>query len=665
MLTQRLGSESQKNPIFIDSLIAQIKAHPGSCDEVWLASSYGFPKQEDHKKLAAQLMETAERFRSAGVRVSLQISNTIGHGQYMSSRDCTGLIYEGSPVEHMTGPDGTRAEYCFCWNGAHFREYVLAELREYAKLKPYCVWVDDDLRANNHAPVNFGCFCDDCMARFNRLYGSSFTREELVNELTCGETVWRERYTAFVRDGLHDFTLQMAKVIHSVSPESRMGYQYCSNGAYTGYDYSFIFDAMRDGTGHAPLSRPGGGAYDDKNPGSFIDKMWFMNWANYRLPEYVNDIRPEIENLPDVKFGKSIAGTAFETSLYFAGGATAMSYALLMNDYEPMEWHGEMLGEFAKHRKYWEALSEINLATTQAGIKIANTKFNWRYRLPDNKTAFYYNTEPEAHPSELLRCGVPLCFGNEINPVYYLTAETAKRLSAEEIEELLCSPVLTDGRTLAVLSGRGYDFGAEAYPVSTLQTYEKYLPHPITEGCENKRWSQSFSFHEGYALKHLGSNCKPFAYYAADSRNVEKTSDESDFPYGIAGATINTGKAVWAVFGQCLENSDISLDKRNLILRAADYISQNRVPAILETGLPAMLLARENSGGQIKCVSIVNMTVGESGTLKLRIRRPASEKFRFMSMNGEAVPSFVRDGSDYIVDVPSIAGWSVGTVFAD
>lgn len=69
----------------------------------------------------------------------------------------------------MVGPNGTVADYCFCWNDKHFREYVLEEIREYARLKPYCVWMDDDLRANNHAPVNFGCFCDDCIARFNRI----------------------------------------------------------------------------------------------------------------------------------------------------------------------------------------------------------------------------------------------------------------------------------------------------------------------------------------------------------------------------------------------------------------------------------------------------------------------------------------------------------------
>ncbi len=52
MLTQRLGSRTQKDPAFIDSLINQIVSHPGCCDEVWLATDYGFPPMEVHEASA-------------------------------------------------------------------------------------------------------------------------------------------------------------------------------------------------------------------------------------------------------------------------------------------------------------------------------------------------------------------------------------------------------------------------------------------------------------------------------------------------------------------------------------------------------------------------------------------------------------------------------------
>ena len=330
MLTQRLGSHTQKDPKFIDALIEQIKAHPGCCDEVWLATDYGFPSLEGHAETAAILKEVAEKFRKIGIRVSLQLSNSIGHGQYMASRDCTGLVYDGSPVEHMVDADGTAAGYCFCWRGENFRKYVLEEIRMYAEaVKPHTLWVDDDLRATNHAPVRHGCFCDACVKAFGDKYGVTLTREEMVR-LINEDLTWRERHIAFLRESLYDFTYAMGEVLHKYSPDSAMGYQYCANGGYTGFGYDFIFDAMLKSTGKVPASRPGGGAYSDTDPNAFFQKAVEISWQNAALPSYVKVKCPEIENLPHVIFGKSSAGTAFETSLYFAAGSTDMSYSMMM-----------------------------------------------------------------------------------------------------------------------------------------------------------------------------------------------------------------------------------------------------------------------------------------------------------------------------------------------
>ena len=370
MLTQRLGSETQKDPAFLAELIAAIQAHPGSCDEVWLATDYGFPSMETHRASAEALGKIAEKFRAIGVRVSLQLSNSLGHGQYMSARDCSGLVYEGSPAENMVGHRGERADYCFCWRGAHVREYVRQELSLYAAaVQPDTVWIDDDLRATNHFPVEYGCFCETCLAQFCARYGVEISREALVRAINRGEAVWRARWVEFVREGLRDFTDEMARAIHAVSPDSAIGLQGCAHGAYTGYGYDFLYSAMREATGKPPKSRPGGGAYNDHNPLAFLEKAVLLNWQNEMLPAYVREIRPEIENLPDVPYGKSIPGTILETTLYLACGANAMSYAMLMNDYEPMAWHAQMLAGFARHRPYWQALAAANEGTAQGGFR--------------------------------------------------------------------------------------------------------------------------------------------------------------------------------------------------------------------------------------------------------------------------------------------------------
>ncbi len=100
MLTQRLGEISDE---YIDNVLSMIRDYPGSCDEVWFSSLYGYPEINTHKEHAKKIIPQADKFRKAKVRVSLQISNTIGHGEYMSKRDCSGLVYEGSPADNLVG----------------------------------------------------------------------------------------------------------------------------------------------------------------------------------------------------------------------------------------------------------------------------------------------------------------------------------------------------------------------------------------------------------------------------------------------------------------------------------------------------------------------------------------------------------------------------------
>ncbi len=666
MLTQRLGSGTQKDEAFIQSLIEEIERHPGCCDEVWFATDYGFPPMSVHEESAGRLTGLAGRFRQAGVRVSLQLSNSIGHGQYMSAHDCSALVYDGSPVEKMVGPDGTQAEYCFCWHGEHFRKYVLEEIRLYARMKPYCVWVDDDLRASNHAPVQYGCFCPDCIRRFNQRYGARFDREGLVRAINRGERVWRERYVQFLRDGLADLTEALSRAIHEVSPDTRMGYQYCAHGGYTGYGYDYIFDAMRRGSGHEPLSRPGGGAYNDHDPNIFLHKASFIAWQNAMLPEYVKDIRPEIENLPDVVYGKSIAGTCFETELYLAWGANAMSYAMLMNDYEPMRWHGEMLEEFARRRPYWKALAQVSASTRPAGVRLFLSKEMWKRELAEQEPDFAWSREPYDCAFAQLRCGLPLKWSEGTDDVILLHPEAAKGLSEADIRYLLTRPVMTDGETLHMLVERGHaaDFSAAAEPMATGQLYERYLPHPINAEREGRTWSQSFFLTKGHRIVPLDERTEAFSCFESDSRNLRPSDPEGKYPFGVACAVVHTSAgAKWAVFGQAPWPNCISHEKRTQLLSALDYISGNRLPAVLETPQPAVVLPREDEAGRVRAVSVVNCTIGKTQPLLLRVRRAAGRRWKFVCAGSHAfdLPATVQ-GEDLLVTMPPLMPWSVGTV---
>ena len=663
MLTQRLGLKTQLNAAFINELLDGIKRHPGCCDEIWLATEYGFPPPAAHESTARALSKTAALFRGAGLRVSLQISNTIGHGEYMKFMDCTGLVYEGSPAEKMVGPDGAEAGYCFCWNGGHFRKYTAGYIGLYAKLlQPHTVWFDDDLRAGNHAPVNYGCFCGGCIEKFNKLHNAGFTRETLAHEINYGALEWRQKYVDFVRDNLREFTELIAGAVMDASPDSCLGYQHGSPGGYTGYGLEYIFGALQKAGGKQVKSRPGGGSYNDHNPNDLITKSFYISWQNRMLPAYVKERRPEIENLPYVAYGKTAGGTCLETALYLASGNTAMSYAMLMFGHEPMEWHEKALAKFAFYRPYWERLAERSADTRQAGLQLALGKCMWEKPLSERDGAFAWAYEPVFSGTNLARAGIPLSFDEAPDPVYLLHEDAAALLGDDEIGVLLASPVVTSAAAMAALISRGCSFGAGAEHIPTRQLYEVYTGHPINGGSAGREWDQSFSCPAGYYLTDTDGKTEVFGRYASNAPNADYTG-------AAANAVVYTGAgAKWAVFGHTLWNTVMSRDKRDQILRAADYISGRRLPAFIETPQQAILLPRENKNGRTVSVSVLNCTVEETEGLDLAIRRPAGTRAIWISQkcpSEETVLPVTERENEWLLRLPALGAWEIGTVFID
>ncbi len=678
MLTQRLGSDTQKDPEFLNEFIKIVKENPGSCDEVWLSTDYGFPKIDVHEKSAEILSQAFKKLQKAGIRVSLQISNTVGHGEYMSSQDCSGLVYDNSPVEKMVGHDGTVANYCFCWNGKHFRKYTLNSIKAYLqKIKPYCVWLDDDLRATNHYPVEFGCFCDNCMAKFNKKYNSSFTREELVNEINFGDIKWRERHIEFIRNSLGDLTYEIGKIVHEEAPNCRLGYQYATNTRYTGYNYDFIFDAMYKSTGFPPLSRPGGGSYDDHDINTFVYKSEAIDMQNRMLPDYVEDKRPEIESLPDIVFGKSIGGTCFETSYYLASGNNAMSYAILMNDYEDMSWHSQMLNAFSNHREYWQKLAKGSKNSTQGGFvyAISNLSHKSKSDRAMGYTDTYFNM---ASAFRYLGFSIAMkdkAFDNDVRLLHH---KNAQQMSDDEIKKLLHCPVITDAKTVEILNRRGFSLPVEAKSINTQILSEYFTDHAINSGSVGRRWAGQFLAKEDYEIIVLESEraeiISEYIKVAPVDTPIKECISLSN--YGIK-KYIKIGKnascvfttpygAKWSVFGFDMWNRGESCEKRNQYLQAAAYISSHRQPAEIVTPIKALLQTRIDSNGKVSQVSITNATVADSGEVLVNILNPKSKMVSFM---GQYTPLQkleliqTEEENVFCVKVPNLKPWAVSTIF--
>ena len=117
MINLRLGAHHQ-NDEGAERLLKLIRKHPGCCDRVWFSTLYGFPLLETHRQAAEKAKAAAQEYRKNNITVDLQISNTIGHGEYMKKYDNSAP--NAYDLEPLVGHDATVAKYCFCWRGENF-----------------------------------------------------------------------------------------------------------------------------------------------------------------------------------------------------------------------------------------------------------------------------------------------------------------------------------------------------------------------------------------------------------------------------------------------------------------------------------------------------------------------------------------------------------------
>ncbi len=669
-LIQRVGHY----PELIEFLLETKDKYPNSFSNVWLNTAYGYPLQSVHYETADRFAEYAKRFREKGVTVSLQLSNTMGHGQYMMTRDCSGLVYEGSPVKKMVGANGCTAEYGFCWNDSFFQNYLADHVKYYVeKVKPAEIWIDDDLRARNHAPVDFGCFCPDCLAEFNAMHGYNYNREDLVNEFVHGDVAVRENWIKFVRKGMGGLTEIISKAAHEGCADTVVCLQNGYNGGYTGYGHDYLFEAMRKATGHAPMYRAGGGAYHAHNPNEFLDKMVQISFDHSRLPDYVVERCPEIECTPNTVFGKVSRGHAFETAAYLAVGATGMSYAMLGLN-EDTDVFLKAFKLFDEQRDYYEQLSAVSKASVAGGITYATSKKAHLRKLPEGATmatAFNYNSEAYECANFMLRNGFALNYENENSGVFLLHPTTARQMQQDELYALTKQNVITDADTVMYLKSLGIDLGVEARALSGDEGMSSI--ELFTENDLNKVGRDTFNapyFSGGlanyYTITKVPENAEILGTYKI--KFPQATYSLPDAPHGYTSVILhNEQGGNWAVMGYGLWKSVIPSSQRNRLLNIIDYISGNAPAVRPDCPTQNIYLPRLcKETGKTMSVSVINCTIEPQNELEIIIRNPKTDRFRFVSQyDGEKELVANKVGEDYYLKLPTLSPWSVATVFCD
>ena len=491
-ITQRLW-EVHKDPAALESVLELLGRQRGACDEVWFSSEYGFPPLGVHRNCAEKMGVAAGRVRRLGIGASLQISNTLGHGEYLAHLDFSGIQWQ-----RMVGADGVEAPVCNCPRDPAFLEYLAESTKAYCAWQPDSVWIDDDLRISNHGRVAHGCFCHGCLAAFEKFFDTptrrhadaSEKRQALIQALNDNASIeTRRAWLDFNRAALANVAATIARAAISVAPNCRLGLQHADpRWGFNGPDFAPVFEALAAATGRPVGSRPGGGFYDDHAPRGAYHKALFAALQKSRLPACVDDVREEVENFPGTFHGKSANGTAVEATFALAHGCDALTFTPLMFLQEELSWQEKVLATLAEWRPFWERYLVASEGTRPVGAEIAFGKSSVFRELQSGERDFAWAYTHLDDVAKLAPLGVPLAWECGGDAPVLLHSYASDGLTDVEIRALFSRNVLTDGDTLLRLQERGLADGlpvfAEALAVKA--RHERFTEDALNGGNAGK-----------------------------------------------------------------------------------------------------------------------------------------------------------------------------------
>lgn len=252
---------------------------------------------------------TAAVAAQAGATMSLNPWHTVMHGDYGKQ------LRPGQDFRLMVDPNGRTAALAVCPRDPAWRRYIAGLYAYYAAAKPRFLWVEDDFRYHNHAPLDWGgCFCQEHLDEFSRRAGHSVTRAEFVaGMLAPGEPhPYRRIWLETAREGLEEAAAAIREAVHAVSPDTRLGLMTSvpTVHASEGRRWGPLLAALSGH--HPPAVRVHLPAYVERRPAEYLSLFHTIADLHRALLPAGAEVYPELENFPYSRFSKSLAFTRFQ-----------------------------------------------------------------------------------------------------------------------------------------------------------------------------------------------------------------------------------------------------------------------------------------------------------------------------------------------------------------
>jgi hypothetical protein len=393
-----------------------------------------------------------ETLQAAGIAVSLNPWTTILHC------DRGRKLKDTQNWQTMVDWKGRAASAVACPLDPGWRDYVRKALDLYAREGFRVIWLDDDFRLANHAPLDWGgCFCPRHVAEFNRRAGTDASREEILAALMRPGTPhpWREIWLEMWDVTQTDLLASFRQVVERRGGQLGLMSSGPMMSAMEGRRWPRWWQALSGD--NPPVHRPHFTGYADSIGTGLVLGIHMLD-MNRVLEREDTEIAPEIENFPH-GWSKSFRQTSAHMVMAQVFGAHRLNLSLydyLGNSAEDQPEIGRFLAGWKPTLDWLADLFPASLTSQGIGCPWSEEQVRRKQARAGAKT-FMESLFVPTHgwPTWLGNFGhaFQMRISKEVNAI---AGDMAWAFDDEQILDMLAKGLLLDGPAAANLEQRGF-----------------------------------------------------------------------------------------------------------------------------------------------------------------------------------------------------------------
>ncbi len=620
-------------------LLQLIDHAPDAFDEImFFAGEYvfhhGYWPLEELAPRFAHLKERMQSMEQRGKDVTVNILSTHGAECYGLPDDAPRLPYDGS-----ISWTGDASEKVASAADPKYLEWTAELHRMAAETGGKVIWIDDHICAPARGS---GDFSESSLRGFD---DGQWDRDSLVKALNDpANDDLRRRWLGYQTAVLANYCKTVADAARGVNPRVRIGLMTVgfTNIKHQGDFYVECFETMK-----GECARPGHGFYRDDDPPGLLQKQMEVSAQVARYPDHVEEILYEFEDWPSNRLFKSIQTVDNEITGAIMNGCTGVAMSYLHEWARDFQEYNDVAERMAARKPFYKKLVQSCRGLAQAGALNVQTP-RYAENVWSEETAWIEipKTYDSTQAWRWVSLGMPFTGDAGAASAAVLTGQTARGLSRDELERLLCGGLLLDEGAVRECWKHGLGELTGVKPLEYVAAlYERFQDHPVNEGFIGH--GRSPVWWGGIPVEPISEDTEIVSRLIRFDDNVDFGASTTLYRNDRGGRIVHLGLDAWFYMGLT--------HKATQLRRLLDWASDGQFPLEIPGGQRIAPTLRRSADGSRFVLLLQNFGFDPARNFRVILRTSANSAKDLAT--DEEIPLNRMDEEQVELEIPEIAPW--------